>query len=165
MIWKDRGGEQSEHQSPGFVEEVSSLDRIECRVLLRNRGCGGTSQSEQRFGPWRPRMDWMDGATFLPFSSTIAPRCRVSLQRRDSLYAAFNRDFTVHLFAHHPTCAQLHNMLSQVPEHYSLAGRRPMHGPTIIFRYILRYKTISFLHRCITSLATIPSQEKCVLRT
>ena len=27
-------------------------------------------------------MDWMDGATFLPFSSTIAPRCRrVSLQR------------------------------------------------------------------------------------
>ena len=76
-----------------------------------------------------------------------------------------NSDFTVHLFAHHLTCAQLHNMLSQVPEHYSLAGRRPMHGPTIIFRYILRYKTISFLHRCITSLATIPSQEKCVLLT
>ena len=55
----------------------------------------------------------MDGATFLPFSYTIAPRCRVSLQRADSLYAAFSRDFTTPSFAHTPL-ARLHNMFEPI---------------------------------------------------
>ena len=117
MIWKDRGGEQSEHQSPGFVEEVSSLDRIESRVLLWNRGGGGTSQSEQRFGPWRPRMDWMDGATFLPFSSTIAPRCRVWLQRSWLVIRRFQPRFFNAIFLLTPQLLDCTTYLSRLQEH------------------------------------------------
>ena len=120
VVWFGKK-EQSEHQKrdnfdPWWIR-CRSLFGSDCvfesLIQGRNRGGGGTSQYEQRAGPWCPRMDWMDGATFLPFSSTIAPRCRVSLQRADSLYAAFSRDFTTPSFAHTPL-ARLHNMFEPI---------------------------------------------------
>ena len=52
------------------------------RFVKHCRSSPRTSQSEHLGPGCMSGMDQMDGATFLPFSFTIAPRCRVSLQRR-----------------------------------------------------------------------------------
>ena len=51
------------------------------RFVKHCRSSPRTSQSEHLGPGCMSGMDRMDGATFLPFSFTIAPRCRVSLQR------------------------------------------------------------------------------------